>query len=174
MNKKIMLKTSRLVIYTPNLNDFSDLHLLQSNSEVMTFIGSGVRSREEVLLGLRKAINHQKNHGFSLGSVFEKNTHQFIGRAGLIYKDYNDKQPEVEVAYALLPEYWRQGYATELALNLIKWAHTALQITHLIGMVNPENFNSKKVLKKAGMNLSRIEEYSNKKVEIWSYSLGEQ
>ena len=171
MDKKIMLMTTRLVIYAPGLNDFNDLHLLQSNSEVMRFVGKGRRSQEEILSGLKKAINHQNCHGFSLGSVFEKNTRQFIGRAGLIYKDYNDKQAEIEVAYALLPEYWKQGYASELALNLIEWAHTSLQISSLIGVVNPDNFNSKKVLKKIGMNLSRIEEYHNQKVEIWSYEM---
>jgi [ribosomal protein S5]-alanine N-acetyltransferase len=171
MIKKILLITPRVIIKTPVLNDFENLYDLQSNPEIMTFIGNGIRSAEEVAFGLSKAINHQKKHGFSLGCVFKKDNLKFIGRAGLIYKNYDDQQTEIEIAYALLPEYWRQGYATEIVLNLIQWAHESLQITAIVAVVNPDNFGSKKVLTKAGMTLSREEFYNDKPVEIWSYPL---
>lgn len=170
---KILLTTPRLAIYTPHINDFKNLYDLQSNLEVMTFVGHGIRNQEDVLLGIKKAIRHQGKHNFSLGSVFQKNTLHFIGRAGLIYKNYDDKQSEIEVAYALLPEYWGHGYATEIAINLVKWAYTSLQITALIAVVHPDNIRSKAVLIKAGMNFSREEFYNGKPVEIWSYQLSQ-
>ncbi|RUR05735.1 N-acetyltransferase [Legionella sp. km772] len=163
-----MLTTSRLIIYSPSSQDFNELYQLQSNPEVMRFIGNGIRTEEEVLQGLEKAIGHQKKHGFSLGSVFKKDGLEFVGRAGLIYKNYDDSQPEIEVAYALLPKYWKQGYAVELALSLINWAHTSLFISNIIGIVNPENLKSKKVLENTGMNFFRMDQYGDKNVEIWT------
>ena len=161
------ITTPRLIVSSPVLADFDDLYNLQSNPAVMTFIGNGRRNKEEVLIGLQKAISHQEKHGFSLGSVYLKNSQQFIGRAGLIYMNYNDEQPEIEVAYALYPEYWGQGYATELVEFLLEWAYRSLQITHIFAAVNPDNLRSKRVLIKSGMSAYRNELYNNKEVEIW-------
>ncbi len=164
---KIFIETSRLIIYQPDINDFENLYNLQSNTTVMAFIGNGIRQQDEVLTGLKKAIDHQKEFGFSLGSIHRKNSSEFIGRAGLIYKSFDQDQSEIEVAYALLPEFWGRGYATEVVIHLLKYAHS-LGIADLVGVVSPENTGSKKVLTKAGMHFSRVEIYNNRSVEIWS------
>lgn len=68
----IMLTSSKLIIQEPTLNDFDNLYSLQSNSDVMNFIGNGIRNEEEVMVGLEKATNHYNKHNFSLGSVYLK------------------------------------------------------------------------------------------------------
>ncbi|MBA3537260.1 MAG: GNAT family N-acetyltransferase [Tatlockia sp.] len=147
-----LLTTSRLIIEEPSLNDLDNLYNLQSNPQVMKYIGEGIRDRMEVIKGLKKAIDHFKKHNFSLGSVYLKHSHKFIGRAGLIYFNYNDKQPKIEVAYALLPDYWGKGYATELTKALSIWAFQNLSINKLIAVVHPENIASEHVLIKSGMS----------------------
>jgi ribosomal-protein-alanine N-acetyltransferase len=130
----------------------------------MSYIGNGIRSQEEVMNGLEKAIRHYERHQFSLGSVFLKNSFTFIGRAGLIYLNYDDNQTDIELAYALLPEYWGIGYATELAKALISWGLDHLAIPKLIAVVHPENRNSQNVLIKAGMINTGTINYWNKEV----------
>ncbi|HHI9467502.1 TPA: GNAT family N-acetyltransferase [Legionella anisa] len=78
-------------------------------------------------------LAHYKKHRFSLGSVYLKDSFEFSDRAGLIYLNYDEQQPDIEVAYALLPEYGGKGYATEnnKALN---------------PMVFSTSFNTKKVI----------------------------
>jgi [ribosomal protein S5]-alanine N-acetyltransferase len=159
-----LLTSPRLYIKEPTLNDFDSLFNLQSNSEVMSYIGNGVRSQEEVMNGLEKAISHYKQHQFSLGSVFLKSSPKFIGRAGLIYFNYDDSQADIELAYALLPEYWGIGYATELAQALVSWGFDQLSIPKLIAVVHPKNSNSQKVLIKAGMMNTGTINYWNKDV----------
>jgi ribosomal-protein-alanine N-acetyltransferase len=159
-----LLTTSRLIIKEPSLNDFDNLYHLQSNPKVMKFIGKGIRDKIEVMEGLKKAIDHYNKHNFSLGSVYLKDSHEFIGRAGLIYFNYNDKQPDLEVAYALLPEYWGKGYATELTKALIIWAFQNFSINKLIAVVDPENIASQKVLIKSGMSSKGTIKYWNKEV----------
>ena len=53
----VLLTTSMLIIQEPTINDFDNLYQLQSNSEVMRFIGNGERDKNEVKLGLEKAIS---------------------------------------------------------------------------------------------------------------------
>ncbi|MCW8472342.1 GNAT family N-acetyltransferase [Fluoribacter gormanii] len=159
-----LLTTTRLIISKPSLNDLDNLFTLQSNSEVMRFIGNGKRDRNEVMLGLEKAIYHVQKHQFSLGSVFVKDSQEFIGRAGLIYFNYDDNQPEVELAYALLPQYWGKGYATEITTSLIDFAFRNLNMQKLIAVVHPENASSQNVLIKCGMSNAGKINYWNKEV----------
>jgi ribosomal-protein-alanine N-acetyltransferase len=43
------------------------------------------------------SIHHQAKHGFTFCSVFEKESNNFIGQAGLIHLACDDSQPDVEV-----------------------------------------------------------------------------
>lgn len=147
----IFLETKRLIINTPALTDGSYLYALQSDQQVMKYIGKGVRTKEEVSVGLNKAIAHQKKHGFSLGCVFEKESGTFVGRAGLIYLAYDDTQPNIEVGYALTKAAWNKGYATELAKALIDWGFQHLSVNKIVGVIKPDNERSRRVLEKVGM-----------------------
>lgn len=147
----IFLETKRLIINTPEASDFDNLYTLQSDADVMQYIGQGVRTPAEVTSGLEKAILHYQKHGFSLGCVFEKETGAFVGRAGLIYLAYDDTQPNIEVGYALTKTAWQKGYATELARALIQWGFKHLSITKLVAVIHPKNERSRRVLEKANM-----------------------
>ncbi len=68
----IFLKTERLIIKPSTPEDFDDLYAIQSDPDVMQYIGQGVRTRPEVNEWLAKAIEHHRKHGFSFCSVFEK------------------------------------------------------------------------------------------------------
>lgn len=152
-----MIETKRLFIRPPCEADFSDLLTLQANPEVMRYVGSGVRNKETVAKGLAQAIIHQQKHGFSLGSVFDKENRQFVGRAGLIHLGYDDKK-EVEIAYAFCPSYWKMGYATEIVAALVEWGFNHLSLPVIVAIVHPDNWGSRRVLEKAGFKeIKRIE-----------------
>jgi RimJ/RimL family protein N-acetyltransferase len=156
----VFLETARLKVLVPKINDLDEQFLLQSDPRVMKFIGSGVRTREEVKVSLEKAVVHYEKFGFSLGSVFEKATKKFVGRAGLINLGFDEKANEIEVAYALLPEYWGQGYATELAFGLLQWGFENLSVPKLVAVTNKENLQSRRVLEKVGMILVKEVTYN--------------
>lgn len=164
----IFLETSRLILCSPTLSDLEDLLQLQSNPHVMKYIDKGVRDKEQVLLRLNKAIEHYKKHGFSLGSVYQKADKKFVGRAGLIHLAYDDTQPEVELGYALLPEVWNKGYATELAQSLINWGFEHLTVNQLVGITHLENLASQRVLQKCGMTFLKNTHYWDKEVKMYN------
>lgn len=163
----IFLETQRLIIRTPELTDMDNLYALQTDPEVMRYIGNGVRSHEEVKLSLERSIQHQEKHGFSLGSVYEKETGAFVGRAGLIYLGLDDTQPDIEVAYGLMKAAWNKGYATELAQALIDWGFKHLNINKLVAVINPKNTGSRHVLEKVNMHYVGPAYYHNIHVDFF-------
>ena len=148
----VLLETKNLIINIPQLADFDNLYALQTDTDVMKYIGQGIRTQSEVMTGLEKAIAHQEKHGFSLGCVFEKESGLFVGRAGLIYLAYDDTQPEIEVGYALTKTAWGKGYGAELAKALINWGFQHLAVSKLVAVINPHNERSRRVLEKVHMN----------------------
>ena len=60
----IFLTTERLTLTTPHLNDIDDVLKLQSDSDVMKYIGDGARSETNVKNFLDLAIVHFTKHGF--------------------------------------------------------------------------------------------------------------
>ncbi len=163
----IFIETKRLIIKIPQPSDIENLYALQSDADVMQYIGQGIRSREEVLSGSEKAMSHQQKHGFSLGCVYEKESGLFVGRAGLIYLAYDDTQPDIEVAYALTKTAWGKGYATELAKAIIQWGFKHLPVKRLVAVINPQNDRSRHVLEKANMSYVGIAHYWNSDAALY-------
>ncbi|WP_133136738.1 GNAT family N-acetyltransferase [Legionella rowbothamii] len=163
----LFLETKNLIINTPELSDFNYLYALQSDADVMKYIGQGVRTETEVMTGLEKAIVHYQKHNFSLGCVFEKESGAFVGRAGLIYLAYDDDQADIEIGYALTKNAWNKGYGTELARALIHWGFQHLTIERLVGVINPNNEGSRRVLEKTGMNYVGRSHYWNNEVDLY-------
>lgn len=148
----IILETQRLIIKSPALDNFENLYALYSDPEVMQYVGQGVRSREETRKKLAEIIYHFEKHGFSFGDVYKKESGACIGRAGLIYLEMNDSQPEIELGYTLHKAYWNKGYATELAKAFIQWGFEHLPVEKLIAVTHPDNKKSRHVLEKTGMH----------------------
>lgn len=179
----IFLETKRLILKLHELADFDNLLALRSDPDVMKYIGDGFTHKEEqVKRFLNITISYQEKHGIGFCSVFEKESGNFIGQAGLFHLGYSDEQPEIEIAYRLHKAYWGKGYATELAKALIRWGFDHLSVDKLIAAVDPNNVASQKVLKKAGLDfrdkrkwydgreLFLFEIYRNDAIELVPYN----
>lgn len=147
---KLFIETKRLIIVPPSMDYLNENYALESDPDVMRYL-SGSLQKEATLERLHKLISHYNKHGFSSGFVFEKETGNFIGRAGLIYLGLDDTQPEIEIGYVLNKNSWKKGYATELAKEILNWGFKNLTRSRLLGSIHPENEASRHVLEKSGM-----------------------
>ena len=86
--------------------------------------------------------------------TIHKDTHQFIGRCGLLPWTI-EQRAEVEVAYLLAKEYWGQGLGTEAAQAIVHYGFEQLGLSRLICLIDPENQASVKVAVKIGMTLEK-------------------
>ncbi len=60
------------------------------------------------------------------------------------------QQGQVMMGYSILPQFQRQGYATEMADGLMHWALAHPEVTHIVAETEWENPASVGVLKKLG------------------------
>lgn len=166
----MFIETEHLILKEPEPSHLADLIALRADPEVMRFIGSNngkPQPAHEVEIFLKAAIEYQKKNGFGFCSVFEKDTGEFVGQAGLFHLGFDETQPEMEVAYRLHKKYWGRGYATELARALIHWGFENLPNDKLMGFVFPENIRSRRVLEKSGMMDMGKTEYRGHQVDYF-------
>lgn len=91
---------------------------------------------EEALERFQVALDADKGmDDMGFVAVAEKEMGEFIG-LGKIVPFENGM---TEIGYALLPEFWGKGYASEITNCLVQYAKGLGKIEELIGLVDPEN-----------------------------------
>lgn len=150
-----MLETKRLILKLTNISDLDHLSALWADPEVMRYTASGVQTKEQVKEWISYSEAYFQKHGLGFFSVFEKETNEFVGQAGLVHLGhlgFDDKQSEIELIYRLHTKFWSKGYATELAKMLIQWGFEKYGFSKIIALFNPKNERSRRVMEKAGMS----------------------
>lgn len=59
--------------------------------------------------------------------------------------------PELQLLYGLLPGHWGKGYATEVAHALVRLAFDQLGFDEVVGVTDPPNHASMRVMERAGL-----------------------
>jgi len=142
-----MLKTQRLIGYPLQQEHFDLLQQMHNSPAVMATLG-GVRTPLQTQGLLTHNLAHWKKHGFGLW-IWRDLAGNFVGRAGLRKLELNGVN-EIELAYALMPEFWNKGLATEIGKKLVEVAFTQLGITNLVCFTMPSNKGSERVMQKVG------------------------
>jgi len=157
-------ETDRLVVRQFTEMDGQDFFLLNSNAQVVQYIRP-VKDRTASDEFLMENL-HLYIEGFPYGRmhVTEKLTGKFIGTFSLLYLD---GEADYHIGYALLPEDWGKGYASELvkfgsAIFFKRTPHSCL-----FAITNPENLVSEAVLYKNGYHLSGEYQLDQKSLHLF-------
>jgi RimJ/RimL family protein N-acetyltransferase len=109
---------------------------------------------EDVAASTAAKIDHWERYGFGLWLVRDRHTGAMVGRGGLQYT-YAAGLNEVEAAWAIVPERWGEGLATELAGAAIEVGFDALELPWIVALTLPDNFASRRVMEKTGFSYQR-------------------
>jgi RimJ/RimL family protein N-acetyltransferase len=153
----VYLKTERVSLRQYQPEDFDRLVELNSDPEVMKYLGGLVANTvEDTKIGVERTLQYQKQFNFMLGVFTAEINGEFIGWF-LLRPDRRtlDNTKELEVGYRLKKKFWGQGYATEVSSGLIKRAFEELDAEIVFGLVSPPNIASRKVLEKVGLRFIR-------------------
>lgn len=145
------MHTDRLILRPLKMSDAPDLLLLDSNPEVMRFLGNRpVNSLNEVHIYLQNIMQQYIQNGIGRWAVMEKTSGFFVGWAGMKYIDttINNHSHFYDVGYRLKPEFWGKGYATECTRLWVNYATDVLHLNTLYAITHVENLASQNVLKK--------------------------
>lgn len=85
--------------------------------------------------------------------IIQKNTGMPLGWIGIGEPDEPNKG-DMDFGYALLPEHWRQGYATEALEALLAYTFAHHPIACIYGECDIQNKGSIRVMQKVGMQES--------------------
>jgi ribosomal-protein-alanine N-acetyltransferase len=154
----IGLHTERLIGEPTSAADVDDYERLLNHPDVASTLG-GVRTHEQVRGSVEQNVAHFAEHGFGAWTLRDRRTGAFAGRGGLKRFDLDD-EPEVEVLYALLPEFWGRGLATELSTAAVRLGLGKLRLPTVIGFTLVDNAASRRVLEKSGLLYERAFEHA--------------
>ena len=161
-----VLETDRLILrwLSPDEDAEFILQLLNEPSW-LKFIGDkGVRTIEDARSYiLQGPVDMYSRLGFGLYLVELKKEHSSIGICGLIKRD---SLPDVDIGFAFLPNYWRQGYAYEAASAVMAYSENVLGLNRIVAITSPDNVNSMRLLEKLGLRFEEMLKLSNDAHEV--------
>jgi RimJ/RimL family protein N-acetyltransferase len=150
-----MLDTRRLRLRRLCPADEALFVALDSDPEVMRYIGSRGGTPEEIVARVRDRI--ATDHGALGWWVIEgRDDGAFHGVAALLRMPDGD---DIELAYRLARTSWGAGLATEAASALAHYAFDQVGLPRLVAVTFPENIASQRVLEKVGFAHDGLSSY---------------
>ena len=141
----LKLETDRLYIRPTTLNDVDSIHEMLSDEETMKYFVEGTYSKQKVKEFVNR--NTKETHHFT---VLLKSSKRIVGK--ISYNPWFEKETK-EIGWIFFNTATNNGYCTEAAKAVVKYAFEEEKIHRLIATCQPENIASKRVCQKLGMRL---------------------
>lgn len=154
MSTKRILETDRLILREFSTTDAEFILTLVNTPTWQQFIGDknvhSIEDAEQYLID--GPLNSYRENGFGLWLVLLKGSNKPIGMCGLVKRDYLEN---VDIGFALMPDYEGLGYGFEMADATIKHSRNNLQISLVVAITDVNNSSSIKILNKLGLHFER-------------------
>jgi RimJ/RimL family protein N-acetyltransferase len=151
----VVLNTERLLLRLLEPEDLEPLYALYRDPEIRKYYPDGTRTLKETKEELDWFLHGHPHHPeLGLWATVERSTGEFLGRCGLLPWHIQGKD-EIELAFMIKKQRWREGLATEAAQGIIEYARAVLGLHRLVCLVMPDNAASVGVAEKVGMSFER-------------------
>ena len=128
--------------------------LLDPRVNATLWPGDQPPTEADVLDGLAAKVGHWDRHGFGMWLLRDRETGEMVGRGGLQYT-YTAGLHDVEAGWAIVPERWGQGLATELAHASVEAGFEQVGLLEIVAFTLPTNLASRRVMEKAAFTYER-------------------
>lgn len=144
--------TDRLKVLRWRSSDEASLLDVYGNRDVVRWVDDGQPlSPEEAAQWMKVTRANYTKYGYGMYTIEDLTSARVLGFGELIHPN---KQVDAEVKYALLPEFWGQGIATEFVKGLVKHGSHVHKLTRIIATVAKANHPSQHVLRRCGFKYS--------------------
>ena len=164
------IKTERLIIRPITLNDASFILELVNTKKWINNIGQrNVHSIDDAETYIQtKMIDHYTKHGYGNFVMMRKNDRVIVGSVSL----FNRQDVEgVDIGFAVKPCFFRQGYAYEGAVSIMKHARDELKLSSIIAFTSKKNIASQNLILRLGLEYEGTIIFGEKKEELLNYKL---
>lgn len=148
-------ETNRLLISKINLNDASQFLKLVNSPNWLKYIGDrNIKTVEEAKNYLKNGtLKCYATFGFGFYKLqLKAKNNVFIGICGLIKREQLD---DVDIGFALLPEFESQGFGYEASQVIMQLAKEKFNLKRIVAITLPSNINSIKLLEKLGLSFEK-------------------
>jgi RimJ/RimL family protein N-acetyltransferase len=155
------LATDRLILRRWRDSDREPFAKINADQRVMEFFPNPL-SHEESDRFVDQIEAHFRKHEFGLFAAELCANHTFVGYIGLAVPSFAAAfTPCVEVGWRLSADKWGQGFATEGARELVRFAFGTLKLDSLVSYTVPSNVRSRRVMEKIGMTHDPGEDFQH-------------
>jgi len=157
------LRTDRLTLRPLEPADAGAYAAMRFHPEVARWLPPAVAdSAEAARHSIERFAAGWRERGYAPWGVFREG--HLIGHGGL---NYVPEFERTEVLWALHPDAWGHGYATETARAALGYGFGALGLDLIFAMTLPDNLASQAVMKRLGLTYRRRVEYKGFKDVVW-------
>ncbi len=130
------IETERLILRQFRESDWKDLHHYFSSNNATKFTVGRKFTEGETWRTMCSMVGHWRIRGYGPYAIEDKSSGIVLGTAGFWYP--ND-WPSPEIKWALAPQHWGKGYASEAARSVQQTGINFLPDISLISFINAEN-----------------------------------
>lgn len=166
-----IFETERLKVRRYSLDDCDQFFQLSGNEEVMRYIRPVISKADSDKSLVQNIQQYTAVPNTGRWAVFEKNTESFVGSFSILVMD-SDKN-KLHIGYALLPQFWGKGLASELLRRGISFFFCNHSSNTLYAITEQPNVTSQKVLLKCGFYYQATQKEGEKEVYIYTLNRSE-
>ena len=168
---KTILETERLLLRELTIDDSAFIFTIVNTDGWLQNIGDrNVNSKKEAINYLKGPFESYKKNNFGMWLIEEKASSNAVGLCGLIDRPLLD---DIDIGFALLPQFTKKGFAYEAAKATMNYAKEVLKIDRVVAICNTDNLASIRLLEKLGLqNEKTIKIADDKDVYFMSPSTG--
>jgi [ribosomal protein S5]-alanine N-acetyltransferase len=147
-------ETARLRLRQLRLEDAAFVFALYSDPDFIRNVGDrGVHGVDDARRYLEGGlVASYAKYGFGLYLVELTSSGTAVGICGLLRRDSHE---DVEIGFAMLPEFRGHGYTLEAARAVVELGLRALGLTRIVAIAAPANLASAHILQRLGMKYER-------------------
>ncbi len=162
---QFIFETNRLTVRQYNLQDDDLFYRLSSNEDVMRYIRPIVSKEDSDKLLEQNVQLYLSRPNTGRWAMFEKATGDFIGSFSILAMDSDSSK--LHIGYALLPQFWGKGYASEVLQQGIYFFFYRHPANILYAITEEPNIASQKVLLKCGFACNNRQKEKEKDLLVY-------
>lgn len=167
-----ILTTARLRLEPISDAHVDGLHALNSDPVVMRYVTGKPDTRDDTLAMIERVKGRWSALGFSWWCLIEQASNDIIG-AGCIQNLGRVEDNPLEIGWRLRQDKWGQGFASEAARCMAKFAFDTLDAEILYAVCNPENLRSARVMERLGMRYKGQETWYDMNTSVYEITRAE-
>ncbi len=168
------LETSRLVLRRWREQDIAPMTAINAEPEVMRWIGRGTTiTADQTQMAIERWEREWSREGFGLFAAELKKTGELTGFVGLSVPTFlPEVMPAVEIGWRLGRVFWKQGFATEAAKEVLRFGFEDCGLNEIVSICQIGNDASEHIMQKIAMHPERetIDPTCGRPVKVYALS----